>query len=74
MFQNFLFYKILTTLNEVSAYKAQQFLRSSASIIRIRYKQKTRQLKSHMSLMDHCLTRLFEVTARKKTSTIQFKI
>ena len=30
-------------------------------------KQKTRQHRSHMSLMDRCLTRLIEGTACKKT-------
>ena len=51
-------------------------------IIHIRYKQKTRQHRLHMSLMDRCLTRLIEgIIPKKKTyrtkvrcvGTIRFK-
>ena len=35
MLQYFLFHKILTTLNEVSAYKAQQFLSSTCYEIQV---------------------------------------
>ena len=39
-------------------------LRLSFGIIRIRYTQKTRQYRSHISVMDHCLTRLIQGTVR----------
>ena len=52
--------------------EAFTLLRNSAlslsfGIIRLRYKQKTRQQRSHVSLMDPCLTRLIEGTIRRKT-------
>ena len=39
----------------------------SFDIIRIRHKQKTRQQRSHVSLIDRCLTRVIEGTVRRKT-------